>query len=152
METEAYVGFTGPLLGSIAALGCYYMGRHTGEDIWLALAYIGFLLNLFSLIPLSPLDGGRIVAIISPKIWLIGLPCWWRFIYRPNPLLLLICPYRRPQLWSVFKGEHQQSLPEGYYQVSLEQRLQYGCYYLALLAFLAFMSHDVHLMLGHLQH
>ena len=153
METEAYVGFAGPLLGSVAALGCYYMGRHTGEDIWLALAYIGFLLNLFNLIPLSPLDGGRIVAIISPKIWLIGFPLLVAFfIYRPNPLLLLIALIAAPQLWSVLKGEHQQSLPEGYYQVKLEQRLQYGCYYLALLAFLASMSHDVHLMLGHLQH
>ena len=153
VETEAYVGFAGPLLGSVAALGCYYMGRHTGEDIWLALAYIGFLLNLFNLIPLSPLDGGRIVAIISPKIWLIGFPLLVAFfIYRPNPLLLLIALIAAPQLWSVLKGEHQQSLPEGYYQVPLEQRLQYGCYYLALLAFLAAMSHDVHLMLGHLQH
>lgn len=149
VETEAYVGFAGPLLGSIAALGCYYLGRQSGEPIWLALAYIGFLLNLFNLIPLSPLDGGRIVAIISPRLWLVGMPVLLAyFFYRPNPMLLLIALLAAPQLWSVLKGEHQQNVPEGYYQVPLEQRIQYGCYYLGLLAFLATMSHDVHLMLG----
>ena len=149
VETEAYVGFAGPLLGSIAALGCYYLGRQSGEPIWLALAYIGFLLNLFNLIPLSPLDGGRIVAIISPRLWLVGMPVLLAyFFYRPNPMLLLIALLAAPQLWSVLKGEHQQNAPEGYYQVPLEQRIQYACYYLGLLAFLATMSHDVHLMLA----
>jgi len=40
----------------------------------LALAYAGFMINLFNLIPMSPLDGGRITAVISPRIWLFGVP------------------------------------------------------------------------------
>lgn len=152
VETEAWVGFAGPLLGTLGALGCYYIGRQGGSEIWLALAYIGFILNLFNLIPLSPFDGGRIVAIISPRLWLVGVPVLIAlFFYRPSPLLLLVAVLAAPQVWSVLRGRERHDKPEGYYRVSLEQRIQYACYYLALLGFLAIMSHDVHLMLSHLR-
>src|SRR5438132_14316169 len=59
-ETEAWVGLAGPLLGTVGALGCYYLYRSTGETLFLALAYAGFFINLFNLIPISPFDGGRI--------------------------------------------------------------------------------------------
>jgi Zn-dependent protease len=55
---EARVGLAGPVLGSAAALvplGIYAAG---GSDLFLALAYVGFLLNLFNLIPIGILDGG----------------------------------------------------------------------------------------------
>jgi Zn-dependent protease len=75
VETEAYVGFAGPLAGTIAALACYWLARETGSGLLLALSYSGFMLNLFNLIPISPLDGGRITAIISPKVW-PACRCW----------------------------------------------------------------------------
>jgi Zn-dependent protease len=70
---EAIVGIGGPLLGSLGALAaasCYFF---TGHQIFLALGYIGFFLNLFNLIPIVPLDGGRIVSAISPWLWVVGL-------------------------------------------------------------------------------
>jgi Zn-dependent protease len=70
---EAIVGIGGPILGSIGAAGvfaCYY---YTGNQLFLVLAYFGFLINLFNLIPIIPLDGGRIVSAISPWLWLIGI-------------------------------------------------------------------------------
>src|SRR5207253_1567850 len=54
VETEAWVGLAGPLLGSAGALACYYLYRSSGETLFLALAYAGFFINLFNLIPLSP--------------------------------------------------------------------------------------------------
>ena len=66
VETEAYVGFAGPIVGSVAALACFVLAREYNSQLLLALAYSGFMLNLFNLIPISPLDGGRITAIISP--------------------------------------------------------------------------------------
>src|SRR5215510_15890640 len=56
VETEAWVGLAGPLLGSIGALACYYAFRATDVPLLLALAYAGFFLNLFNLIPVSPFD------------------------------------------------------------------------------------------------
>ena len=51
---EALVGIGGPILGSIGALVCLIIGWATGNDFWNALAYTGFLLNMFNLIPISP--------------------------------------------------------------------------------------------------
>ena len=70
---EARVGLAGPVLGSIASLVPLAVWLATGSDFWRALAYIGFLLNLFNLLPVVPLDGGRAMAALSPAIWLAGL-------------------------------------------------------------------------------
>ena len=44
----------------------------THERIWLALAYTGFFINLFNLVPISPLDGGRIAQMFSRRAWIVG--------------------------------------------------------------------------------
>src|SRR5678815_658384 len=69
VETEAYVAMAGPVAGTIASMACYYAAEGMHSSLLLALAYVGLMLNLFNLIPLAPLDGGRITAIISPKVW-----------------------------------------------------------------------------------
>jgi Zn-dependent protease len=151
VETEAYVGLAGPLFGSLGALACYFLARHSGSMLLLALAYAGFFLNLFNLIPLSPFDGGRITAIISPRVWLLGVPILaGLFLYRPSPLLIMMAVMAAPQAFKAWK--YDASAPENavYYSVSLEQRIMYGIYYIGLAAFLAVMSHDVHQMLGSL--
>lgn len=56
-ETEAYIGLAGPLIGSLAALGVYWIARDQHSPWLYAVAYAGFMLNLFNLIPLSPFDG-----------------------------------------------------------------------------------------------
>lgn len=71
--TEAYIGIGGPILGTVGAFVCYFIGWWTGLEIWYALAYIGFLLNLLNLMPIHPLDGGRIVTAVSRWMWLIGV-------------------------------------------------------------------------------
>ncbi|MDI9705418.1 site-2 protease family protein, partial [Acinetobacter baumannii] len=73
-ETEAYVGLAGPFVGTLGALACYAAARHTDSNLLLALSYTGFFLNLFNMIPLSPFDGGRITAVLSPRIWFAGVP------------------------------------------------------------------------------
>ena len=63
---EARVGLAGPVLGSIAALVPLGIWLATGNEFWQALAYVGFLINLFNLLPVLPLDGGRAMAALSP--------------------------------------------------------------------------------------
>ena len=70
---EAVVGIGGPILGSLGALAVWSVYFFTGNALFLALGYAGFFINLFNLIPIVPLDGGRIVSAISPWFWLLGL-------------------------------------------------------------------------------
>jgi Zn-dependent protease len=150
VETEAYVGIAGPVAGSVAALVCYWLARSYESQLLLALAYSGFMINLFNLIPLSPLDGGRITAIISPKVWLAGVPLLAAlFFYNPSPMLILIAILALPQLKAAFsKDGGNADLPPAYYEVPLNTRINYGVMYLGLAAYLGIMTHELHGMLG----
>lgn len=142
-ETEAYIGIAGPMAGTAAAFACFLYGRETGSHLALAVAYSGFMLNLFNLIPLSPLDGGRIMAAISPKLWLIGLPMLFAlYIWRPSPMLIAIGIMAAPQLYAFFKNHDQMNSP--YYQVAANTRTGYAVQYLILAGFLAIASFELH--------
>ena len=54
------VSAAGPFAGGLAALGVWVYGEATDSRFLIALAYVGFLLNLFNLLPFRPLDGGFI--------------------------------------------------------------------------------------------
>jgi Zn-dependent protease len=71
---EARIAFAGPFVGTAAALAVLFAGLASDSRLLLAVAYSGLVLNLFNLVPVTPFDGGRIVAILSPKIWLLGAP------------------------------------------------------------------------------
>jgi Zn-dependent protease len=146
VETEAYIGFAGPLAGTAASLACYFIARDNGSQLLLALAYSGCMINLFNLIPISPLDGGRITAIISPKVWLAGVPLLAAlFFYHPSPMLILVAVLAYPQIKEAIWGDPNK--PEQYYEVPRDTRINYGVLYLGLVAFLAMMSYSVHGML-----
>src|ERR1700760_1620215 len=97
VETEAYVAAAGPFVGTIAATAVYFWARDSGSGLLLAIAYSGFFLNFFNLLPISPLDGGRMTAILTPRIWLVGAPMMLALaIYRPSPMLILIAVLSLP--------------------------------------------------------
>jgi Zn-dependent protease len=56
----ARVAIAGPILGGVASLVCYVIGRADSSDLFLALAYFGFFINLINLIPVGILDGGAV--------------------------------------------------------------------------------------------
>src|SRR5688572_30011267 len=104
-RTEAYIAMAGPLVGTFGALACYYAAEAWDSRMLLALSYAGFMINLWNLIPINPLDGGRIVGILSPKIWLLGAPLLaGLFFWNPSPMLLLILVFAAPSIWSVWRG------------------------------------------------
>jgi Zn-dependent protease len=141
-ETEAYIGIAGPMLGSAAAFACYLWSEGR-PGIMLALAYAGFMLNLFNLIPVSPLDGGRILGIVSPKLWGLGLLLLLGvFFIQPNPLIILIALIAVPQVWAAWRGNS--AMPPAYYAVATAVRYKYLLQYLILVGFLALMSANAH--------
>lgn len=75
-DTEAFVGYGGPFLGTIAALAClaawpYAEGKNA--EILLILSYVGVFINLFNMIPISPLDGGRITQAVGSWFKYVGV-------------------------------------------------------------------------------
>ena len=148
VETEAYVGLAGPVVGTLGALGCYFAAREYSSPLLLALSYSGFFLNLINLIPISPLDGGRVTAVISPKMWLLGVPILvGLFFVRPSPVLILIAILAVPQVMKAWRFDPSSPENRDYYAVSMEHKVTYGAAYIGLAAFLAVMSHDVHQMI-----
>lgn len=130
---EAVGAYGGPLLGTLGAVGCVGIGMATGNLFWYALASSGFLLNLFNLLPISPLDGGRIIGVISPKLWVLGLlGAGWLFYLTWSPIIALILLLGSYQIYKSFKTSKTERAQ--YYNVSLGKRIGVGVAFLFLLA------------------
>ncbi|WP_425464812.1 site-2 protease family protein [Paenibacillus piri] len=71
--TEAYMAMGGPVLGTVGALAVFGAAVYWDHPLLYRLALVGFLINLFNLLPIHPLDGGRIVTAVSRWLWLVGL-------------------------------------------------------------------------------
>lgn len=71
--TEAYIALGGPLLGTIGAVAAFGLAIYYQSPDLLQVAYTGFFLNLINLLPIHPLDGGRISVAVTRWLWLVGL-------------------------------------------------------------------------------
>ncbi|MGZ5340159.1 MAG: site-2 protease family protein, partial [Solirubrobacterales bacterium] len=142
---EARVGLAGPVLGSLATLVPLGIWLATGNEFWQALAFVGFFLNLFNLLPVVPLDGGRAMAALSPWIWFLGFAALivLTFFY-PNPIMLLILLFGGLESWRRFK---QRNSPEGqaYHRVPTRTRVLVAVVYLGLAIALGIGVHETHL-------
>ena len=144
---EARVGLAGPILGSLGSAACILIWHATGNDLWRALAFTGFFLNLFNLLPVVPLDGGRAMAAMAPWMWFAGFAGLIALaIIFPNPIILIIVlfggmeTYRR---WKLRKrgGQEQQA----YYRVEPIDRALVAAVYLSLVALLVVGMDATHL-------
>lgn len=134
---EARVGLAGPVLGTLGALGALGIYVLTSEPLFLGLAYIGFFLNLFNLLPMLPLDGGRAVGALSPVLWLVGIVgIVALLLVRPNPILIFIGILGGMELWRRWRTRNT---PEGqaYYKISSSHRVMVGLVYFGLISLLA---------------
>lgn len=136
---EARVGLAGPVLGSLGAAACWALGAATDSDLLVALAFTGFFLNLFNLIPVTPLDGGRAMAALSPWMWFAGLFAFALLTFaRPNPILVVILLVAIFDVYGRWKGYRSgDPAVRTYYAVSRRNRLLVAAVYLGLVAALA---------------
>jgi len=129
---EARVGLAGPVLGSLAALVPFAVYLITGANFWGLLALLGFYINLWNLIPVSPLDGGRAFSALSPYLWPVGfLMLLGMFIWTRSPLLALITLVAGAEAYGRLR-DHWRGQDKNYYKVSIKGKLAIGGIYLAL--------------------
>jgi len=134
---EARVGLAGPILGSIATLVPLGIWLATGEEFWRALAYIGFFLNLFNLLPVLPLDGGRAMAALSPWVWFAGFAGLIVLtVFFPNPILLLVILFGGMESWRRWKARNTPESRE-FHRIPARTRIAVAAVYLGLAALLA---------------
>ena len=145
---EAQVGIGGPLLGAAGSAVCYGIFQMTGNTLFSALAYSGFFLNLFNLMPISPLDGGRIVTALSPWLWLVGLVGVGLLLFvHPNFILILIVLVSLPRLFSLFRAKTPEEAR--FFEVTPQQRWTMGAMYFGLIAFLILGMMVAHVEMRH---
>ena len=136
-SAEARVGLAGPILGTLATLVPLGIWIATGNEFWQALAYVGFFINLFNLLPVLPLDGGRAMAALSPWMWLVGFAGLLVLtIVFFNPILLLILAFGGFELYKRWKAR---KTPESraYHAIPARTRALVALVYLGLVVALA---------------
>jgi len=140
---EACVGIGGPMLGSLGALACNSLGEIFNMPFLIALASTGYFLNLFNLMPVGFLDGGRIVTALSRWLWLPGFAMllWfgWKF---PNFIVWLIVIASLPRIYSLFRKRTEEE--RRYYEVTPTQRWTMSILYFGLIAALALGMYTAH--------
>jgi Zn-dependent protease len=144
---EARVGLAGPILGSIGAALCIPIYLATDNQLFQALAFTGFFLNLFNLLPFGFLDGARAAAALSPWVWLLGVFGMVVLVLTfPNPIIILIAVLGLWETYRRFKELRQGGeAVEKYYAIPRRDRIMIGATYLALVIVLAIAMDLTHL-------
>jgi Zn-dependent protease len=144
---EARVGLAGPLLGSLAAGAVAATGAIVNSQFLEALGYIGLFLNLFNLLPVVPLDGGRAMAAMAPWMWFLGFGALVTLDFlAPNPILLLITLFAGYELYRRWERRRSPTAQQtAYYSVSPRNRLLVGAVYIGLIVLIGIGMHAVYL-------
>lgn len=152
-KDEAEVGIAGPIAGAIAASVCLFLALQSPHirSIWAPLAYFGFFMNLFNLIPIVPFDGGRVLAAIDRRFWILGFlgliafQIWSWINGNFSPWLLFFVILAGTQFWA---RRSQPNSPDAraYYTVPVGERIVLSLLYFGLAAVLVFgmtLSHNL---------
>jgi Zn-dependent protease len=131
---EAKVGLAGPVLGTIGAAVVLALGEYQNSDLLRAAAHTGFLLNLFNLLPIVPLDGGRAMAAIHPALWIAGLAGLAALlVFSPNAILILILLLGGREAWARWRTR-KDAATASYYTVSVAHRAIIATLYIGIAA------------------
>lgn len=139
------ISAAGPLLGGIAAGIMFLLALNSGNPLLMKAATLGFLLNVFQLIPVPPFDGGHMVLPIHRQLWKVGAV----FIVAYSVWAAFNGNFMLPVMVIMFWGgirdyiketdRKMEENPENYY-VPTGERVVYALVYVALTAGLAFAT------------
>lgn len=131
---DAQIGLAGPIAGTFASLVALQIFKWTDHPLYLLIALAGFILNLFNLLPIGPLDGGRVSAAVTKWMWVIGGGILtYKAISQPNALLILVLVL---SLFQVYASILREKKEDKYYEVTGAQRAAIAIAYFSLVIFL----------------
>ena len=133
---QAQIGIAGPIAGTIGATVAFVLYGVTGWPVLLRWAWIGFLINLFNLIPFGFLDGGWIMAAVSKWFQFVGLALFAGavLLFGLNPILLMVLVLCIPTAMERFRND---ALPY-FRSVPMSGRLVMAAAWLVLAGYLGF--------------
>jgi Zn-dependent protease len=138
---EAESALAGPVTGTAGAFVVWWAGNALDSQLLVSLAFTGFLLNLFNLLPALPLDGGRVAGALHPVIWLLGLVALVFFeIVRPSPIIPIIILLGGFELWRRWRDRNSPA-SQVYFALEPRQRWRIGGAYLGLAIVLLVAMH-----------
>jgi Zn-dependent protease len=135
---DALIAFGGPVLGSLGAGAVGIAGHTMDSQLLIALADFGLMINLFNLLPLGSMDGGRIAGALSPYMSVAGVGMGACLAYTGaihNPLFYLILLSGTYQTFQRFYNPG--AMPPNYYAITPSQRAAIGLGYVGLVGGLA---------------
>src|ERR1041385_4318201 len=136
---DAQIGLAGPIFGTAASLVFLQVYKWLGQPLYLAIALIGFALNLFNLLPIGMLDGGRISGAVTKWMWVFGGGFLvYKVVHQPNPLVLLILLLAAFQVYASIVREKND---KAFYDVTLGQRAGIAAAYFILVIFLGHQTY-----------
>jgi Zn-dependent protease len=143
---QAEIGIAGPVAGTVAATAAFVLYSATHQPVLLLWAWLGFIVNLFNLIPVGMLDGGWVLAVASKWFQIAGialllLAAW--LIGAGLFIIVIVVAISIPVIIDRFRNDR---LP--YYQsVPMSARWVMGLAWLALVAYLGFGAYQIHQLL-----
>lgn len=138
---EALSGLAGPLVGTAASVVVAFWANATSSNFLMALAFFGFFVNLFNLLPVLPLDGGRAAAALHPALWLLGLTALIVFeVMYPSPVIPIVLVLGGLELWRRWRYRNSPSA-RAYNALLPKQRFAIGIFYVVLVAIAIFGAH-----------
>lgn len=144
---QAQIGIAGPIAGTIGATAALVLYGSTHWEPLLLAAYLGFLINLFNMIPFGMLDGGWILAPVSKWVQVAGLAllAYLFFTGALSPLVIIIVLLGMPVVFQRFQNR---ALDAYLTSEPAPQRYLMGAAWLGLVAYLAFFFVQTETMLG----
>jgi Zn-dependent protease len=140
---DALIGLAGPFAGTLASLVFLQFYKWFLDPTYLFIALLGFVLNLFNLLPIGMLDGGRISAAVTKWMWVIGGGAVvYKIIDQPNPLIIIIAILAAFQVYASIIRE---KTDKHFYEVTAAQRAGIAVLYFSLVIFLGhqiWMAYD----------
>jgi Zn-dependent protease len=137
---NALCALAGPFVGGVGCAALWWYGHQSGSDLMSAAATLGFLLNLFNMVPVVPFDGGVAAGAIHPYVWFVGIfglaVVTLRF---PNVILFLflgIALFQAYKLLKKYRAGDEATL-RFYRSVTPRQRVVIAVLYFGIAALLA---------------